>query len=100
MEVFSAIGATLDLRAGSTMVRPNTPIVEKLRVVVSGWKVGEIARWEVADVERLAGLVSSIVAFLGSRKARQTRWSMMGQLAAQPQFLLGSDSCGRKFGKS
>lgn len=34
-EILSAIGATLDLRVGSTMVRPNSSVVEKLRGKVS-----------------------------------------------------------------
>lgn len=34
-------------------------------------------------MRRFGGLISYIVAFLDSRKARQARWMMMGQLAAQ-----------------
>lgn len=73
-EFFLAIGARFDLSMGSTMVMPNTPVVETLRAVVSAWKLGKMARWEVDDVERFAGLVSYIVAFLDSRKARQAWW--------------------------
>lgn len=43
-----------------------------------------MVRWRFEKVERLAGLVSDIVAFLDSRKGRQARWRMMGQLSVQP----------------
>lgn len=88
-DVFSAIGATFDMRVGSAMVMPNTPVVEKLRVMVSNWRPGEMARWEAGDVERWVGLVSYIVAFLGSRKAKQARWRMIRKLKAQPAVPAG-----------
>lgn len=83
-EVFSAIDATFDMRTGSTMVRPNKPVVDKLREMVA-WDEGEMVRWEFDRVERLADLVSYIAYFLDSRMTRQARWKMIGQLASQPK---------------
>lgn len=72
-KVYSAIRAIFDTRLGSTMVRPNRPVVKRLRAMVSTWSLDEIARWEVDNVERLAGLVYYIVAYLDSRKVGQAR---------------------------
>lgn len=49
----------------------------------------EAVCWEFDDVERLAGLVSYIVTFSDSRKARQARWRRMAQLAVQPGVAAG-----------
>lgn len=45
--------------------------MEKLRVKLSGWRPGKMARWEVDNKEKLAGLISFIVALLDPRKERQ-----------------------------
>lgn len=82
-EVFSAIGATFDMRLGYVMVRPKDAVIRKLRGVVEGWGMDEMVRWEFDKVERLAGLIAYFVAFLDSREARQARSRVMGQLVVQ-----------------
>lgn len=56
------------------------------------WGIEEMLRWDFDKVEGLAGLVSYIATFLDSRKARQGRWKVMGQLTVQPGVPMILDS--------
>lgn len=88
-EVFSAIGATFDLRVGAPKVRPNKPVVNKLREMVTACGDELIMRWELDKVKRLAELLSYLATFPDSRKIRKAWWKMMGQLATPPRLPSG-----------
>lgn len=74
------------------MVRPNKPMIDKLREMVAAWGNDEVARWDFDRVKRLAGLLSYIAGCLDSRKARPARWRRMGSLRRNQKCLreLGS----------